>query len=105
MPRITEPTVAEHRAKQRAAVLQAAEDLAVERGGAAVMSVTSLNVTTAQTMAKTTAATTVLIANTRIMRVRAGALSGVPGTTSPFSSWVFNPNGRTANSTSHQMMK
>lgn len=36
MPRITEPTVAEHRAKQRAAVLQAAEDLAVERGGAAV---------------------------------------------------------------------
>ena len=29
MPRITEPTVAEHRAKQRAAVLQAAEDLAV----------------------------------------------------------------------------
>ncbi|WP_149203817.1 TetR/AcrR family transcriptional regulator [Actinotalea subterranea] len=36
MPRITEPTVAEHRAKQRAAILRAAEDLALERGGAAV---------------------------------------------------------------------
>lgn len=36
MPRITEPTLAEHRAKQRAAILRAAEEIAVERGGAAV---------------------------------------------------------------------
>ncbi|WP_250447926.1 TetR/AcrR family transcriptional regulator, partial [Actinotalea sp. C106] len=36
MPRISAPTLVEHRANQRAAVLRAAEELAVERGAAAV---------------------------------------------------------------------
>lgn len=36
MPKITEPTIAEHRAKQRAAILRAAEEIALERGGPAV---------------------------------------------------------------------
>ncbi|WP_024285669.1 TetR/AcrR family transcriptional regulator [Cellulomonas sp. KRMCY2] len=36
MPKITEPTIAEHRAKQRAVILRAAEEIALERGGAAV---------------------------------------------------------------------
>jgi AcrR family transcriptional regulator len=36
MPRISAPTVAEHRVRQRAAILRAAEQVALERGGAAV---------------------------------------------------------------------
>src|SRR5919198_1177345 len=58
-----------------------------------------------QTQTNTAAATNVLIKKIRIRRGCAGALSGVPGTTRPSSACVRMPNGSTANSTVHQMMK
>ena len=35
----------------------------------------------------------------------AGAPGSLPGTTSPLSAWLRTPQGSTANSTTHQMMK
>ena len=56
-------------------------------------------------MPNTTAATTVVQSSLLQSRCTAGAPGSVPGATSPLSSWLRTPQGSTANSTTHQMMK
>ena len=56
-------------------------------------------------MMKTTPATIVVQKSLRLSLGIAGAPGSLPGVIVPFSSWLRTPQGRTANSTTHQMMK
>ena len=52
-----------------------------------------------------TVETTVVQTSLRQIAGTTGAPGSVPGATAPLSSWLRTPQGSTANSTTHQMMK